>query len=256
MGHLAIWILACVLSAKAQYAAGIGVAGEFALHSASFRTLSPSIPNCCPGFRSEAGWGWGIVATYDGLRLAPRLRLLAEGGYSHRQTSFRQVEQTTVSTTDGTGVPGVIEHELYTRLEAITLAALLGYNPFEQLHQLQFRVGVQLSRVLRSSFSQRERLVEPPYGYFTDTGRRVRNEFSGTIPNLAPGLVSIGLGARYLLPLVPHQHLALQPALMGWLGLSRLVSGVAWRAHSITLSVSFVFAPLDLPSPLQPGTPQ
>jgi|LJSS01.1.fsa_nt_gb hypothetical protein len=238
----------------AQYSLGVGVVATVNFHVAHFRSLSPDIPNCCPGFEQATGVGWGVAGTYDGLRIAPRLRLLAEGGYIRQEATFRQQEQTTVSSPEGTGVSGMFEHELQTRLELLTTSLLLGYSPVEEIPQWQVRAGVQAGWMLRSTFSQRERLVEPPYGYFSDTGTRVRNEYTGSIPGTPSFVLALGIGTRYLLPLVPRQQIALQPALMGWLSLTRLVSGVSWRAHSVAFSLSIVYAPLEMPSPLQPGT--
>ncbi|MCS6965831.1 MAG: hypothetical protein NZ473_03590 [Candidatus Kapabacteria bacterium] len=253
---LAVSLCLLALPVQAQYATGIGFFADVSLHTADFRTLAPDIPNCCPGFETATGFGWGIFGTYDGFRLAPRLRLLLEANYRRYAATFLQQERTTVATSEGTGVSGTFEHELQTRLHTLATALLLGYNPLEQLPQWQLRLGVQAGWTLQSSFHQRERLVEPPYGYFMDTGTRTRNEYSGSIPTASPISLAIVVGTRYLLPLVPRQQLALQPALTGWLGLTHLVTGATWRAHAVAISLSVVYAPLELPSPLQPGAPQ
>lgn len=245
-----------LLPLQAQYAVGGGMRAELNFHTGGFRSLAPDIPSCCPGFSSTTGFGWGIMATYDGLRLAPRLRLLLEGGYQRHEASFVEQEPTTVATPDGGSAAGTFEYELRTRLELLTTHLLLGYAPIEELPQWQLRLGMQARWTLATSFSQRERLVEPPYGHFSDTGTRIRNEYSGRIPNSAPLTLALGIGTRYLLPLAPRQRLALQPCLMGWFALTRLVRGIPWRTHALEFSLSLVYAPFELPSPLQPGVQQ
>lgn len=240
----------------AQYAIGGGMLADVNAHRSSFRSISPDIPNCCPGFESATGFGWGMFATYDGLRLAPRLRLLTELSYRSHEATFLQREATTVSSPEGTAAAGVFEHELKTRWRLLTAGLFLGYSPVEDLPQLQLRLGIAASHVLAASFWQQERIVEPDYGYFPDTERRTRNEHSGSLPNTAPVSLSLGAGVRYLLPLFPRSFLALQPALTGWIGLSRVVSGIPWRIHGVSFSLGLVYAPFELPSPLQPGTPQ
>jgi hypothetical protein len=150
----------------------------------------------------------------------------------------------------------MFEHELRTRWHMLTAMLFLGYSPVEGLPQFQLRLGVAAGHTLEATFWQQERLVEPAYGYFLDTGTRTRNEYSGPLPGRAPVSLSLGAGVRYLLPLLPRGSLALQPALTGWLGLTRLLSGIPWRVHGVIFSLGIVYAPFELPSPLQPGTPQ
>lgn len=240
-------------SAKPQYSVGAGVGMNIEAHTANFRTVSPTIPNCCPGFEGATGTGWGVSVTYDGFPLASRLRLLLEASYHRQSVTFLQQERTVVTTLTGESAPGTFEHELSITRSTLETQVLFGYTPIATLPQWQFRFGLQTGWVLGFSFSQRERLVEPAYGYFSDTGTRTRNERSGNIPNGAPVSFAIGLGMRYLLPIVARQYIALQPSVMGWIGLTRLASGVPWRAHRIAFTLSLVYAPLEMPSPLQPG---
>ncbi len=260
MSRLIPWwgllLLGAAATLQAQYAVGGGVLANINAHTANFRTISPDIPNCCPGFESATGFGWGIFATYDGVRLAPQLRLLAELSYRRHEATFLQREPTTVSSPQGSATPGTFEHELRTRWSTVMTALLVGYSPVEELPQFQLRLGIAAGHTLSADFQQRERLVEPEYGYFADTGTRTRNEYAGRIPGTAPAYLLLGLGARYLLPLLPRNQLALQPSISAWLGLTRLLSHIPWRAHEVVFSLGVVYAPFELPSPLQPGTPQ
>ncbi len=250
--HVVIWL--SLLPAQAQYSVGGGFGMALASHTAHFRSLSPDIPTCCPGFEKATGIEWELAATYDGFPLGTRLRLLLEAGYQRQDATFRQYEPTTVASPSGQGVPGTFEHELRTIRQLLTTRLLLGYTPVVELPQWQLRAGFQVGWTFATAFWQRERLVEPDYGYFADTGTRTRNERSGRIPGALPVSLAFGIGTRYLLPIFPEQHIALQPSLMGWLGLTRFVRDRTWQAHALAFSLGLVYAPLELPSPLQPGT--
>lgn len=247
-----LWL--CFFPARAQYSIGAGIGIVLEAHRADFRTLSAAIPNCCPGFEHTMGISWNIAATYDGLPLSTRMRLLLEAGYQRQNTVFLQHESTVVATPTGQGEAGLFEHELRTTRELLITGFLLGYTPVSELPQWHVRLGFRLGWTLAATFWQRERLVEPNYGYFADTGTRSRNELSGRIPGALPVALALGLGTSYLLPLVPEKHIALQPSLMGWLGLTRFVRGISWSAHALAFSLSVVYAPFGLPSPLEPGT--
>lgn len=219
--------------------AGIG----FNTHTADFRAL-PGIPNCCPRFESGSGIGPLMGLRYE-LPVSPSL--LAGIGVDFTVHSAKLTEQEPVTLiSQGTLLNGTFEHTIDASITSFGVSAALGFRVIDQLF---LRGGFRAGFPLTKEYAQEERITEPSAaGTFldslgNDSGERTRNVSSGDIPSFGGVLLHALIGAEYDLPLNAEQTLLLAPGVHFGFGLTNLVSGNDWKAHSLQVSLALKYSP-------------
>lgn len=225
-------------------------------HQANFQSL-PGVPNCCPRFTSGDGTGYTVGLVYEhplqgewlfGGRLA----------FEHTPASFSSREPTTFIV-DGKATPGAFLHELEATYDAIWAHYTVGYRALDNLAEgrldLVGYAGLGMGFSTGSSFSQRERIVEPDgVGEFTDTRSPIRNEASGEIPDANSIMADFRLGISSHVALNSTRTLLLAPEIWYSIGLTDAVPSLSWGMHQWRLGAVFQYIlqeepPVSIPVP-------
>lgn len=225
------------------------------LHLSNFRSF-PDIPCCSPKFSNALGWGWeigGLAEHYinDSLSMGFRLSLLQNDG------EFKREETTTVIV-DGVSRNGIFEHQLKSWITYISAEFRGNYN-FRDFWWAS--AGLGLSFAIKSRFHQKEIIVEPSdRGVFPDNGLRVRNEYSGLIPEVRSVVpyLSVGISAELLI----HRRgmFFLYPEFNYKFHFINQVRGISWLSQQFRLGIALKYRepippPPPPPPPIEPPIP-
>lgn len=208
---------------------------NYNFHSADFRAL-PGVPNCCPKF--EDGTGGGVTVGGFGEIAIDEVFFLHLGlNYSMQNATLKKAEPIWLGLGNGE-IYGEFEHTIEAKLSSIGLQPMLGINI---LPQFKFLVGVRAGFMIGKTYSQKEVITNPTdRGVFKENGLRTRNENSGDIPDASGFAVALAANLRYEFPLNANKTLFIAPSVGLLYGLTPVVSGVTWNAHTITLGLSIV----------------
>lgn len=217
----------------------------------AFREL-PGIPSCCPSFESGSGLGFTAGVLY-GIPLAGPLVLDLRAGFSTLSGTLTAIEPTVVFDGDR-GVDGAFEHRIDVDRSMFFLAPQVSLRaPFG----MRLSAGLEAGFVLDATYAQRETIVDPPGAYtFIDslgnaTQSRIRNESNGALPEGARLHLALVSAIGYPLKLNPAGSLLLIPELRGALGMTPVVDGLSWNAHTLRFGVAVIVAsPVDTALPV------
>lgn len=221
----------------------IGIFGHYLLsiHSADFSNL-PGIPNCCPRFESGSGSGY----TFGGLLEVPisnKFLLGARVGIQSIGATLKADEGTTIIV-DGVARRGTFTHSVESSLSNIGIDGLFIWNPVKKLY---FSTGLRFGMVSSSTFAQEERITTPANGATfldsngNDSRQRVRNVFSGEIPQANGTYMGMLLGMAYEFPLNKSKSLLISPELFYQIGLTSVASEMNWNANGLRAGLALKY---------------
>ncbi len=220
------------------------------LHLSNFRSF-PDVPCCSPKFTDALGWGWEIggLAEYylvDYFSMGFRLSLL------QNDADFRREETTTVIV-DGISRNGVFEHQLKSWLNYLSIEFRGNYN-FRNFWWAS--AGLGLSFATKSSFHQKEVITQPSdRGVFPENGLRIRNEYSGSIPELRNVIPFLSIGISTELLLQRRGMFFLYPEFNYKFYFINQVRGISWVSQQFRLGVALKYRePIPPPPPPPPPT--
>lgn len=226
-------------------------------HQANFQSL-PGVPSCCPKFTSGDGTGYTVGLAYE-HPLQGEWLLGGRLAFEHAPARFSSREATTFIV-DGKATPGAFDHELEASYDAIWAHHTIGYRALDNIADrldLVGYVGLGIGLVTGSSFSQRERIVEPAgVGEFTDTRSPIRNEASGEIPGANSIAADVRLGISSHVVLNRTRTLLLAPEIWYSIGLTDAVPALSWGMHELRLGAVFQYIPQEDPPPAPTPTPE
>lgn len=216
------------------YYLGIYGAYNSTIHSADFREL-PGFPNCCQQFTSAGGSGFSFGGLIE-FDLSPFIALQTRVGYSSLGADFSvpQIIGNTPITRNGrdTTTPITVEHFLGSSISTFSIEPTLALR---FLGGFRSRLGLNLGYLTTSTFSQRETLVTPDNAIFYGTGRAIRNEGSGDIPDKNVIQLNGVMGISYELPI--GNGAILEPDIRYQLPLTN-ISGVTWKAGALQIGAA------------------
>jgi outer membrane protein OmpA-like peptidoglycan-associated protein len=224
---------------------GVFIGGNKNIHYADFNKLK-NIPNCCPEFREGEGSGYSVgllheYSLYDWLAIGNRIGVMGFDGLLSSE------ETTQIITEDGVEI-GAFEHII----DASYLD--LGYEPsliFTPLKHVNFEFGLRFGTNLIAKYKQREMIKEPKtYGTFldengNDSHSRIRNDFSGDIPESIPLQMAVNGGISYDLPLNKDNNFLISLGLKYYHPLTEKVMNTSWKVSSISGGISAKFSPMS-----------
>jgi len=221
----------------------IGIFGHYLLsiHSADFSNL-PGIPNCCPRFESGSGSGY----TFGGLLEVPisnKFLLGARVGLQSIGAALKAEEGTTIIV-DGVARRGTFTHSVESSLSNLGVDGLVIWNPVKKLY---FSTGLRFGMVSTSTFAQEERITTPANGATfldsngNDSRQRVRNVFSGEIPQANGTYMGMLLGMAYEFPLNKSKSLLISPELFYQIGLTSVASEMNWNANGLRAGLALKY---------------
>ena len=118
--------------------------------------------------------------------------------------------------------------------------------------------GLDIGALLKSNFSQYEKLVSPHIGTF-ENGYRIRNNTKADLPNKSDIIGGLNIGFRYELALNKNKNIRLVPEIKYHYWVTSPVSGLSWNTHQLSAGISLTYnaPPRDAPKykPLPPPLP-
>lgn len=210
-------------------------------HITDFSAL-PGIPSCGPAYTSASGFmgSLGIDFQYDFEKspwsIQSRLDIKGIPG------KFYENEQILID--DPYSSPGyqisTIGYNLQTSLYSVGLSLLANYRLD---YRFSIGFGTRFGGFLSSSFEQYEKLESPSNAIFIKEQSRIRNEFSGTIPNVNGVEGALILNARYTFPLNAMNTTQLIPEFGYEFPLTNVLSSnETWNIHTIRFGVTIAFS--------------
>lgn len=221
---------------------GITIQPAINIHSADFTAL-PGVPNCCPQFTGGEGFGigFGLLAEFP---ISKRWWIGGRGMFATQGATLTSNESTNVLI-DGMQRIGTFEHSLATGLSAVAFEPIVIFNPVGRFRIL---AGGRAGFFLSGTYDQKETILEPNLGVFTDTRTRSRNEYSGDIPQLQSFQAGLLFGIAQELPLNHKRTLYLQPEVIFSIALTPVAGGVpSWSAHALRFGLAVKYAPPAAP---------
>ncbi len=217
----------------------LGLYGAYnqTIHTADFREL-PGFPNCCQRFTSASGSGFSIGGLHE-FDINSYLSLQTRLGYSTLGADFNvsQVIGNTPITLNGrdTTTPITVNHFLGSSISTLSIEPTLSLRFLERFKS---RVGFNLGYLMTADFNQNETIITPDNATFLGTGKSIRNEGNGEIPNKNALQFNGVMGISYELPI--GGGAILEPDIRYQLPFTN-ISGVTWKAGALQLGASIKF---------------
>lgn len=234
----------------------LGVAG-INLHTADFKGLE-GIKSCCPGYETGAGLNYG-GAFFANIPLSGDLELSTRLGYLDLSGLISRKENTTILGGNATSGDGIFEHSIDGKISSANVQLLLSYRLNDEL---RLSTGLRVGSLLTKTYSQKEEILQPSNALYLENGRRVRNEFSGEIPNVNSLETAFLVAGSYDLPMNSENTLFLVPEVTLGYGFSSFIQNFAWNVLTINGGLGLRFAPraikpakVVLPPPPPPPPP-
>lgn len=230
-----------VVRQQVLWKAGFSVFPSLYRHHVDFSAL-PGVPSCGPVYSNSEGFlgSLGLDFTYDyetmPLSLQSRLDFKGISG------TFYEAEEILID--DPTKNPAFtlarIGYNLSSAIYSLGLSFLANYRVDDAF---SIGGGLRFGGILSTSFDQYEKLEIPSNAVFTDNQARIRNEDSGTIPEMSVIEGGIVIHAKYALPLNASNTTQLIPEIAYEFPITDLLtSNETWQVHTMRFGVSIVFS--------------
>lgn len=234
---------------RTDYAYGVIASSIFNIHNSSFTQLSNDYPNCCEEFKSGYGLGINLGGFY---RHDINKYISFEYSLSiiYFDAHLRELENKDVEL-DGTVQNATIQHNLEVSMRDI----MFEYNvKLNLLNNFRLAGGVFASTPILTEFIQNEKLIEPNNRGTFENGRRIRNEYSGNLPNLTRFLYGVNFGIEYDFFLNKTKSYAMTPRFSISQTFNSYITTDNWVGTFIRFGFSFSYNHyLDSDNPLAPS---
>lgn len=216
-------------------------------HIANFNKLA-GVPNCCPLFSNGFGRGYNFGFGYE-HKLYDKFWVSVLLGFISLDGTLTKDEPTTIITPNGP-IRGLFEHKMNGKFNNLGFEPSFGYNLLDNLF---INFGARFGFNLTQTYEQMEIIKEPKgIGTFVDslgndTGLRIRNHFSGTIPNSNKIQIFIFGGITYELPLNKYSTFRLSPEIQFYYPISEIAKNTKWKTNSLRFGLSIKYTPRLLP---------
>ena len=212
---------------------GISAVYSFDMHSVDLLSID-EIGTCCP--KDLDGSGNSSIITIDyGINVLESAYLNFSLGFAFRNSQSNAFENEIINM-DSININGVFKHNLNMDYNSI----IFKYEYHQDLiGTYGFGASIGYEYLIANNFSYDEVLVSPAdRGYFIDTGTRRRNELSGEMGSLSPGILFVGIYFSRELPLDSDFNWIALPKI----GFNQVISYVdknsGWSYNSIFVGVS------------------
>lgn len=205
---------------------------------------TPGIPNCCSEFTTGSGSVYGIGALTE-IPLSQSFFLGIRGSFTDTEVLLNNDENTIGLINNTQGVL-TFNHTFTANFPGITLSSLLGWKITSSLF-LSTGPGTQI--ITSPTFSQKESIAQGTPGTFID-GKRIRNEYAGTMTDARSFAWDWNIIAGYDLPLDSKKTFFLTPELHYSLALQSTIQtsdNSFWRNSSLRGGISFKYSPYTKP---------
>lgn len=154
-------------------------------------------------------------------------------------------DETTSIISDEGYLEGVFEHTLDAKIFNAGYEPSIIFNPFGALN---ISTGIRFAYIYQAEYSQEERIKSPEgFGTFidslgNDTHERVRNKYSGDIPEIQPYQLHIVGRINYELPLNKRNTWLLVPEISYYYPITEIVKNTNWKISSIAAGLSLKYS--------------
>ncbi|GAB1430214.1 hypothetical protein MASR2M18_10470 [Ignavibacteria bacterium] len=216
---------------------GVSAYGFFNIHSVNFSSL-PGVPNCCPEFGNGEGFAPGVGLLFESP-IAEKWQFGTRLTYNELGARLSADESVYVLV-NGALRQGIFQHSIDSRIASVAIEPSLIFSPATHLF---FLGGFSAEIIISDAFRQKEIILEPDDGIFTDTHSRRRNEYYGDIPDINRFQAATVFGLSYDLPLNNRNSMFMSPEIIFKYTFTDISAGVAsWKAHAVRFGLSFKFA--------------
>lgn len=215
--------------------------GGYDIHSANFTSLR-GVPNCCPVFEGGSGNGFQVQGVVE-VPFSSEFFLATRIGYTVRSGTLQKDESTTLFVNNQPS-NGVFRHTMELNNPQIMIDILPHYTLFGKLSVF---AGVSAGIQLSPTFNQRETIAVPEFGStFADSNgnnsnQRIRNQFSGALPDANPLQLGVMAGMGYTIPLNASTSLLARPEVSIRIPLTSYASTVSWNATAFQVGISILY---------------
>ncbi|MDR0926934.1 MAG: hypothetical protein LBO69_04125 [Ignavibacteria bacterium] len=140
----------------------------------------------------------------------------------------------------------ISRHILDISLQTALLNPYISLYPIDK-HPLSFRLGLNLGINISGSYDQKEELVSPDNIEYSNGSNSIYVE-SGDLPDKSALYAGIQLGVGYDIAQIGNW--VITPNILLNYGLTNIVSGLSWQAHSANIGITFTYKfPVYTPPP-------
>jgi outer membrane protein OmpA-like peptidoglycan-associated protein len=213
---------------------GLTLGASYNKHLVNFSHL-PEIPSCCPKYSSGDGFGFFSSAFYS-IGISDYLDIQSDLGFQTSNSKFFYEEIKPVRL--GNEVKdGTFSHSIDLSLNSFYLATTSFLNLFDKF---RFGTGVWFAYSFSGEAVQSEQILRPD-GIIYENGKRIRDEYSGNIPDFIPFRLAFTLNLDYKLPFSLFNRFRLIPRLSYYYDIIPLIKNYDWSTHYLNFSLSFYY---------------
>lgn len=218
---------------------GLAVHGGLNVHQADFRQL-PGFPisEKATPFTSGSGLGYSIAARADYL-LFPGIRGGLQADFRVLNGVLRAQEGPFPVAGSDTVIDLTLEHAIDASLASLGVELSVSADIIDRL---SVRAGLRAGRLLTASFTQTEKIVDPP-GLTYVSGGSERTIFANTsLPDVPAIELSTSVSLGIDIPVA--RQLMLHPEVTARLGLTDIVGATKWKASTIQAGIACMWQPV------------
>ncbi len=210
---------------------------NFNIHSVDFKSL-PGYPLCCPHFKNGFGVGasLGVFGEFD---LYEDYNLQVRMGYSNVSGLLKTVEPQTFGI-DGKPMYGKFQYAIDAGLSYFGLSTLAKKEIYDNTNLL---AGFNIGLISGNSFEQKEEIIESKDAIFKETNSKIRNHYTGNIPNTSSIIFSIEAGINYVFPMNKEKTFFIAPEIFLSYGLNSYNANLPWHIFSPKIGLSIFYKP-------------
>ncbi|MCX7737762.1 MAG: OmpA family protein [Candidatus Kapabacteria bacterium] len=215
---------------------GITLGGSYNKHLVDFSHL-PEIPSCCPKYSSGDGLGF-FVSVFYSYHIADFFNIQSDLGFQTSSSKFLYEEIKPVRV--GNEVKdGSFEHSIDLGMNSAYFAPTAYLSLIDNF---RFGTGLWLAYTFSEKVIQKEQILKPD-GIIYENGKRIRDEYSGSLPDFIPFRLAFTINLDYELPFSIAKNFHLIPRFSYYYDVIPLVKNYDWSTHYLNFSVSIYYKP-------------
>jgi outer membrane protein OmpA-like peptidoglycan-associated protein len=185
------------------------------------------------------------------MPLSDQFELMLSADYKDRSALLSKNEAVYVSGQNGLGRPGEFEHTVDASITTAGSSVLLNYRIG---NTVRLGAGIRAAAIMSKSFEQQEEIVEPDFGVFTDTGTRLRNQYSGDIEDASAMELSAVVAVSADIPISGDYQWFVVPRASLEYNVMPISEELEWNTTSLALGAGIRYAPRKIVPPPAPPT--
>lgn len=229
----------------------IGIIGNstFNLHTSSFKELDPlKFTNCCTEFQSGYGLGVNLGIFYN-HNVTDLIIFEYSIGLNYFDATLKETENKIIEI-DNNLQEAEILHQLETSLRYIEFDYKIKMNV---IPNTRITGGLFAAVPILAEMNHFEQLIKPDNRGSFENGRRIRNEYKGSIPNTNTILYGFSAGIEYDFYLNKKKTYAITPQFIVGQSLNSFINFDDWVVTFFRFGFAFSFNTYnEFDSPLEP----